>query len=70
MKLENWFLKTTKIVIKEIIMSENENISIRGQLNEKCSNCDTTKDEADRIVPVSRGKWSIGPEWRCDECFQ
>lgn len=62
-------------MIKEILMTENDSnsnsdISIRGQLNEKCSNCNTTKDEAGRIVPVSRGKWSIGPEWRCDKCFQ
>lgn len=42
---------------------------IREQLDDECRDCGKAKAEAEQIGPVTRGKYSLGPDWFCGECL-
>lgn len=41
---------------------------IREMLDDGCRKCGKPKDEADEIIPVSRGRYRTGPDWSCADC--
>lgn len=42
---------------------------VRDRLDDECTDCGKSIADADEIAPVTRGRYSLGPDWYCGGCL-